>query len=76
MTNLTKVEMARVVVQALYAMRELPAADHPRVVKMARQPKARLAHNHTMALKVINDCLAKGNWPPRNDVPERMGQWK
>lgn len=61
---LTKNDMARVIVQALYAMPELPAADHPRVARMGRHNgKAALQRQHKLAVKIIQDGLERGTWP-------------
>ena len=61
---LTKSDMARVIVQALYAMPELPAADHPKVKRMERRSgKTALQRQHKLAVKIIQNGLERGTWP-------------
>lgn len=57
--NLTKNDMARVVVQALYNMKSLPAADDRRVVKMERSSKKWLTERHALALICIQQEIEK-----------------
>lgn len=50
----TKNDMARVIVQALYAMPHLPAADHPEVVRRATRGNIhRLTYQHKMAVDAL-----------------------
>jgi hypothetical protein len=53
--RLTKNDMARVIVQALYNMPVVPAVDHPEVVNRARRgTMASLTKHHEMACKALN----------------------
>ncbi len=61
--TLTKNDMARVIVQALYSMPSLPAANHLKVKRMERNRKDHLQYQHKLALKVIQDGIASGTWP-------------
>lgn len=62
--RLTKLDMARVVVQALYRLPTLPTVDNIHVERMVRRKKATLlAEHHRAALKIINDGLSAGTWP-------------
>lgn len=45
--------MARVVITALYNMKELAPVDHPEVIKRARLNKTILADQHKMAMAAI-----------------------
>ena len=52
--RLTKLKMARVIVQALYNLPQLPAEDHPEVVKRAARGKVdTLQRQHRMAVAAI-----------------------
>ena len=51
----TKLDMARVIVQALYNMPELPAVDHHAIKKQARRKKIHLAEDYTLAHKILTD---------------------
>ena len=52
--RLTKTDMARVVVQALLALPELPAADHPQVISRARRTaSAALTRQHALACAAL-----------------------
>jgi hypothetical protein len=56
--RLTKNQMARVIVQALYAMPALPAEDHPEVVKRAARGNVEmLKRQHKMAVEAILSTL-------------------
>ena len=50
---LTKNDMARVIVQALYLQPTLPAADDFRVLRMAKTKKDRLASYHNQAVHIL-----------------------
>ena len=60
---MTKNDMARVVVQALYFLPTLPAADDKRVTARARLHKGELADYHKRALDIINDGMSNLSWP-------------
>ena len=60
---LTKNDMARIIVQALYRLATLPATDDRRVKVRARLRKAELTYHHKMALNTINDGISNGSWP-------------
>ena len=60
---LTKNNMARVVVQALYYLPTLPASDDNRVKVRARLRKSELADFHKRALDIINDGMSNRTWP-------------
>lgn len=60
---ITKNDMARVIVQALYQLPQLPSADDKRVKARARLRKSELAGYHKLGLKVIQDGLSTGTWP-------------
>lgn len=47
---LTKTDKARVIIAALYDLKELPSADHKLVVKEARKPSRVVAERHKIAL--------------------------
>lgn len=51
--RLTKNSMARVVVQALYGLPDLPPADHKEVAWRARSTVERLKRQHEMACTVL-----------------------
>jgi hypothetical protein len=52
--RLTKNNMARVVVAALYNMPALPEANHFQVVRLVRRQSAdELRHQHKLAMKAI-----------------------
>ena len=52
--NLTKNDMARVIVAALYNMKALPAKDHHEVKRWeTRKTKAELADHHKRAIEAI-----------------------
>lgn len=58
--RLTKNDLARVIVQALYNLDELPAADNCNVLAMARTNKLEdLARQHKLAVKVILDRISE-----------------
>lgn len=50
---MTKLEMARVIVQALYRMPEAPAPDNPQVKRRARWPVTALQDAHIIARRVL-----------------------
>jgi hypothetical protein len=52
---LTKNDMARVIVQALFNMPALPATDHFRVVRIAKGKKADLEPQYKLAHKVLTE---------------------
>ena len=49
----TKLDMARVIVLALYNLKALPAGDDVRVVQQMKHRKDTLARKHKMALAAI-----------------------
>lgn len=52
--RLTKLQMAKVIVQALYNLPQLPADDHPKVVRLVkRETVATLARQHELACKAL-----------------------
>lgn len=56
--RLTKNDMARVIVQALYRLPELPAKDNCNVVRMANGNSAdHLRRQHTLAVKLLLQSL-------------------
>lgn len=58
--KLTKLDMARVIVSALYNTSELVPADHPEAVRRAKSGTVEtLRHQHKLALAAINSKLAK-----------------
>jgi len=48
---LTKTDKARVIIAALYDMKELPEADHKLVAKEARRPARIVNERHRIALR-------------------------
>ncbi len=53
--RLTKTDMARVVVTALYNMKALAPSDHPEVVRKVRTLNVeQLKHQHKLAMAAIN----------------------
>lgn len=50
---ITKTEMARIIVQAIRNLPELPPADHFEVVRRAKRPAADLTASHKLACKVL-----------------------
>jgi hypothetical protein len=59
--------MARVIVQALYNMPDLPAADHPSVTKMtARGTVKSLRRQHELAVRVLESTLR--NYGAQNEA--------
>jgi hypothetical protein len=53
--RLTKIDMARVIVTALYNKPALVAADHPEVIRRAQRGTVRsLTLQHEMAVAAIN----------------------
>lgn len=55
---LAKQDMARVIVQALYGLRELPPGNDFRVQRMMQRRKVVLANQYRMAKKVLEDVAA------------------
>jgi hypothetical protein len=53
MTRLTKNDMARVIVAALYNMRALPPTDHHEVIRWERKKADELRDHHKRALAAI-----------------------
>jgi len=54
--RLTKNDMARVIVTALYNRPELVAADHPEVIRRARRNSVEtLTRQHGLACKVLHE---------------------
>jgi hypothetical protein len=58
MTRLTKNDMARVIVAALYNMKSLPPADHHEVVRWSRIRAVELRDHHKRALAAIASVRA------------------
>lgn len=57
--RLTKNDMARVVVQALYNLPSLPASDDSRVANIAKRTKLdRLTCQHATAMRVLTAKVA------------------
>lgn len=54
--RLTKNDMARVIVAALYNMNALPAADHHEVVRWSRKRADELRDHHKRALAAIRSA--------------------
>jgi len=52
--RITKTDMARVIVQALYAMSELPATDDRRVKRLAGRPLSTLEPQHKLAVTILS----------------------
>lgn len=70
--RLTKNDMARVIVQALYNLPRLPAADHPEVVKRATRGKVEtLAPQHKLSCDVLGSV--KKLTLPVSEVPPGIG---
>ena len=61
--KLTKNDMARVIVQALWYLPTLPDSLNPNVIRLGRQRKMELNPFYKLSLKIIQDGLAKGAWP-------------
>ena len=61
--KLTKLDMAQVIIQALYFMPELPPVKNVNVRRLARDRKWMLIEHHKRALKIIQDGLEAGTWP-------------
>jgi transketolase C-terminal domain/subunit len=55
---LTKTDKARVIVAALYDMKELPPADHKLVVKEAKRPGRIVDERHRIALRHFDNKAA------------------
>ena len=52
--RLTKTDMSRVIIQALYGLETLPANNDPRVTRLARSKTvAQLAPHHARAVYII-----------------------
>lgn len=51
---MTKIEMARWIVGALYNTDALPAADNVNVARKARLPKGALEHQYGLAIKALD----------------------
>jgi len=70
--RVTKNDMARVIVQALYNLPALPAVDHPEVVKRAAKGTvASLERHHKMACDALSSV--KEVHLPVGDVPPGLG---
>ena len=57
--KLTKNDMARVIIQALYLIPELPKENHPKVVRLARAKKKNLQPQYELAVKILTDKFVK-----------------
>lgn len=51
---LTKNDMARVIIQALYNTNELPEQDNINVIRLTRKSKTFLKEQHTIAMNILN----------------------
>lgn len=58
--QITKNDMARVIVQALYLMPELPSTTHIEVKRLEKWKKEDLAPKHALAVKTIQNKLKEG----------------
>lgn len=56
---LTKTDKARVIIAALYGMKELPPADHKLVAKEARKPGRIVDERHQIALRHFDNVAAQ-----------------
>lgn len=59
----TKLDMARVIVQALYRLPALPAKGNVHVVRTVRHSRVSLERQHGLAIKIILDGVEAGTWP-------------
>lgn len=57
--NLTKLDMARVIITALYNRPTLAEANDPRVLKLARCTVAALTPRHQLAVNILLDREAR-----------------
>ena len=62
---MTKTDIARVIVQALYNLPKLPAADNPNVVGQTRKRKAELERMYPQAVR-LNARRAIKAWRAEN----------
>lgn len=73
--RLTKLDMARVIVTALYNRPALVAEDHPEAVRRAKRGKVEnLKHEHKLAMAAIYSKMDKGGVCPKcgdDSLPER-----
>ncbi len=61
-TKLTKNDMARVIVQALHGLRELPNESNVQVLNLVRRMKRDdMERQHKLALTVIEQWIAQQN---------------
>ena len=58
---LTKNDMARVIVQALYSTDNLPARDNINVKRITRNPKEHLKSLHSRAMNILNAKVKANN---------------
>jgi len=64
LAKLTKTDMARVVVQALFRLPTLPTETNCDVLALVREHKVQeLRRLHQKALDIINGGIAAGTWP-------------
>lgn len=61
--KLRKIDLARVIVQALYAMPKLPERGDLRVVKLCNKKYDWLQSHYKAAHKIITDGVSAGTWP-------------
>lgn len=54
---LTKLDMARIIVQALYNSKKLPAVDNINVKRMAKRSKIELNDSYKLAHKILTDSI-------------------
>ena len=53
--KLTKTDMARVVIQALYGLNALPPIDDRRVLRQARRDKFSLTESFNIAMRILEE---------------------
>ena len=51
--TLTKNDLSRVIIYALFDLPELPAADHPQVIRRSRLKKTELEYQHRLAMDAL-----------------------
>lgn len=59
---MTKNDYARVIIQALHDLDQLPAFNDPRVVKLSRDPKSHLQDSHAIAMRILQTRLKNGRY--------------
>jgi hypothetical protein len=53
-TKLTKLDMAKIIVQALYNLPELPSEDDKEVKRLSRQSTEHLKESHRLAINILS----------------------